>query len=98
MTRQIVLEVNGVPIPLDYFTQTFLDHTIGGMLEALEETTTIKTLALFVNDGQLSVVLNSNKVRTNEFVTRIIIGTITGMISSLKGVTDISKIHISLSR
>ena len=38
MTRRINLSVNEVPVEIDYFVQGFIDHTVAGMIAALEGT------------------------------------------------------------
>ncbi len=96
MTRQVSLLVNDMPIELDYFVQGFIDHTIVGMLEALEGTTEIENLELSIDGDKVAINLNNAVILTNPFVSKIIRNTIVGMVSSLKGVneTDRTKIHI----
>jgi len=98
MTRQISLVVNDVPIELDYFVQGFIDHTISGMVEALEGAGEIKSLELSVEGGKVTVNLNGGVVPINPFVTKIIRNTIVGMVSSLKGVSEINRLNISIKR
>ena len=98
MTRQISLVVNDVPIELDYFVQGFIDHTISGMVEALEGTGEIKNLELSVEGGKVIINLNGGAVPINPFVAKIIRNTIVGMVSSLKGVSEINRLNISIKR
>jgi len=98
MTRRIALSVNDEPIELDYFVQSFIDHTTGGMVEALEGTGTIKTLEISIAAGEVTLTVNGVLVPMNAFVSKIVMNTISGMISPLKGVGDISRLNISIER
>jgi hypothetical protein len=86
MTREISLTVNERPIALDYFVQGFVDHTVGGMLGALEGTGEIRNLELTVDGNQVTIDLNHAVIPTNPFVSTIIRNTVAGMMSSLEGV------------
>ena len=96
MTRQVGLLVNDVPIELDYFVQGFIDHTMGGMLLALEGTGEIKRLDVSIEGDKVTLNLNNAEVPINPFVNKIIRTTVTGMVSSLKGVSEINKMNISI--
>ncbi len=98
MTKRIALSVNDKPIELDYFVQTLIDHTTGGIVKALEGTGKIKTLDISIEATEVKLTLNGVIVPTNAFVSKIVMNTIFGMISSLKGVGDISRLNISIER
>lgn len=98
MTRQISLLVNNQPIDLDYFVQGFIDHTVTGMLEALENTGEIKGLKMSILGEEVTIKLNDSSVPVNPFVNRIIKNTIAGMVSSLKGVNEVNQVNISIEK
>ncbi len=98
MTKHISLLVNDMPIELDYFVQEFIDHTMGGMIQALKDTGEIKSLGVVINGDEVIIDLNNTSVPVNPFVTKIIRNTVTGMVSSLKGVSEINKISVSVRR
>ena len=98
MTRQVSLSVNDIPIELDYFVQGFIDHTMGGILLALEGTGEIGSLDVVIEGDKVRLDLNNAEVPVNPFVTKIIRNTVTGMVSSLKGVSEINKVNISIRR
>ncbi len=98
MTRHISLSVNEVPIELDYFAQGFIDHTTGGMLEALKGTGEIKSLEVAIEGDRVTINLNNATVPITAFVNEIIRNTIEGMVSSLKGVGEINRLNISITR
>ncbi len=98
MTKHVTLSVNGKPIELDYFVQSFIDHTTGGMVEALEGTGKIKTLDIAIEATKVNITLNGVIVPANAFVSKIVTNTVAGMVSSLKGVGDISRLNISIQR
>jgi len=68
------------------------------MVEALEGAGEIKSLELSVEGGKVTVNLNGGVVPINPFVTKIIRNTIVGMVSSLKGVSEINRLNISIKR
>ena len=98
MTREIELLVNDVPIGLDYFVQGFIDHTIGGMLTALEGTGEIGSLDVAIEGDEVKIYLNNAMVPINPFVSKIVKNTIVGMVSSLRGVSQINKINVRIRR
>ena len=98
MTREVSLFVNDVPIDLDYFVLGFIDHTLGGMLAALEGTGEIKTLDVAIEGDKVTINLNNAPVPTNLFVNKIIKSTIVGMLSPLRGVDEINKVKIAIRR
>ncbi len=98
MTRHITLSVNNRPIELDYFVQGFIDHTTGGMVEALEGTGKIKTLHILIEANEVVITLNNAFVPINAFVSDIIKNTIFSMVSSLKGVDKVNQLEIDIKR
>ena len=98
MTIILNLTVNDVPIKTDYFVAGFIDHTVSGMIEALEGTGKIKDLNLMIDGDTVTINLNGAHVPTNAFTSKIIKGTTIGMVSTLKGVTDVKKLVIVLSK
>ena len=98
MTVSLSLIVNNDPISTNYFVEAFIDHTVSGMIEALEDTGKIKDLNLSIDGDEVSINLNGAIVPVNAFVNGIIKSTITGMVSTLKGVSDIKKLSIILRK
>ncbi|MFC1903984.1 hypothetical protein ACFLXJ_01345 [Chloroflexota bacterium] len=99
MTKEINLSVNDVPIQLDYFVLGFIDHTVTGMVAALEGTGEIKTLVVSIEGDNVTIRLNDELVTINLFVTKIIRSTIFGMLSTLKGVGDeINRVELSIRK
>ena len=98
MTKQLSLSVNDVPIETDYFVEGFIDHVMGGILEALENTGQIKSLDVSIEGDKVIINLNNSVVPTNPFVSKIIRSTVRGMVSSLKGIGEINKVNITIRR
>ncbi len=98
MTRRINLSVNDIPVDIDYFVQGFIDHTVGGMILALEGTGEIRHLVVSLEGNQVAVILNESVLPLNPFAEKIIKNTIVGMISSLKGVSQINSLNIIIRR
>lgn len=95
-SRQVSLSVNDVPIELDYFVHGFIDHTVGGILAALQGTGEIESLDVSIEGDKVTINLNNALVPINPFVNKIIRNTIVGMVSSLKGVSEINKMNIRI--
>jgi len=98
MSRHVTLSVNNEPIEIDYFVQGFIDHTAGGIIQALEQTGEVKTLHISIEAGKVTVTLNNTAVPVNTFVNKIIDNTVSGMVSSLKGVNKIDRLEIDIKR
>ncbi|RLC60956.1 MAG: hypothetical protein DRI01_09305 [Chloroflexi bacterium] len=98
MTRQVTLLVNDQPITLDYFVQSFIDHTICGILASLEGTEEVHDVEVSIKGDNLTINLNNASLPTNPFVSKIIRNTIVGMVSSLKGVSEIDRVNIIIKR
>ena len=98
MTVQLGVTVNGVKISTDFFVQGFIDHTVSGMIEALEGTAKIKELNLSIDGDNVTIVLNGAEVTINAFVSKIIKNTVSGLVSSLKGVSEVNKLNIKVKR
>jgi hypothetical protein len=87
MTVQLNLNVDDTPIKTDYFVEGFIDHTVSGMIEALEGTGQIKDLEMSIEGNSVAIKLNGSDVPINAFVIKIIKSTMNGMVSVLKGVS-----------
>jgi len=99
MTRQVSLSVNDVPINLDYFVHSYIDHVVGGIVASLHDTGEIERLELSLdNEGQVSIKLNGADVSLKEFPNDIIKSTILGMAAPLKGVdVGIDRLELSIT-
>ena len=97
-SRQVDLSVNNVSIELNYFAQGFIDHTIGGMVAALEGVGEADAIDISIEEDKVTVDVNNTSVPINEFVTNIIRNTIIGMVSSFKGVSKIDEVHIGIRK
>ena len=98
MTRRINLSVNEVPVEIDYFVQGFIDHTVAGMIAALEGTGEIRSLMVSLEGDNVAVILNDSVVPINPFANKIMRNTIEGMVSSLKGVSEVNRLTIHIKR
>jgi hypothetical protein len=100
VTRNINLDVNDTTIKLDYFVAGYLDHVSGGIISSLKGTTAIKDLELKIDeDGIVTIKLNGADIPLNFFATEIIRGTVTGMVTPLKGVEGtVKKLKLKIER
>jgi hypothetical protein len=86
MATALKLNVNGVPIKTEDFVAGFIDHTVSGMIAALKNTGKIRHLEILIEGNDINVKLNGSVVSINTFATKIIIATLEGIVSTLKGV------------
>jgi hypothetical protein len=98
MTREVSLLANDQTVSLDYFVQGFVDHTIGGMLAALEEVGRLENVEVYIEGNEVTISLNGALIPINPFVSRIIRNTVVGMVSSLKGVGEPARVKITIHR
>ena len=87
MARKVSLTVNNNPIKLDYFVEGYVYHITNGIIASLKDTGAIKKLELDVDDsGDVKINLNGSEVPLSYFPVEIILNTLAGMVSNLKGV------------
>ena len=98
MTKKITLAVNEVPIDLDYFVETYLDHVAGGIIGSLQGTGEIEELNLTIdNEGQVRIDLNNCNVELKVFPVEIIRETLFGLVKPLKGVSgEVATMEINI--
>jgi hypothetical protein len=100
MTKKITLSVNGMPIDLDYFVESYIDHVVGGIISSLQNTGEINELQLTIdNEGQVQINLNNSDVELKYFPIEIIRTTLFGLVTPLKGVSgEITALELNISR
>jgi hypothetical protein len=90
------LEVNKVSIKLNPFVEEFLTRTVVGAVSSLRGTENIRNLELYLERGDVKLVVNGNELPLTPFPRDIITNTITGLVSSLKGVGKIDSLKINV--
>ena len=90
------LEVNKVSIKLNPFAEQFLTRTVVGAVSSLRGTENIRGLALYLERGDVKLIVNGNELPLTPFPKEIITNTITGLVSSLKGVGKIDSLKINV--
>jgi|WetSurMetagenome_2_1015567.scaffolds.fasta_scaffold178089_2 hypothetical protein len=92
------LVINDKAIDTHPFIESFVEHTLNGMLEALKDTRKIKDLDLTVKGEDIKINLNGELVHTNSMTGKLIKSTLVGMVSTLQGVQDIKNLSISVHK
>jgi hypothetical protein len=90
------LEVNKVSIKLNPFVEEFLTRTVVGAVSSLRGAENIRNLELYLERGDVKLVVNGNELPLTPFPRDIITNTITGLVSSLKGVGKIESLKIKV--
>ena len=90
------LEINNVSVELNPFVEEFLTRTVVGAVSSLKGTENIRDLELYLEGGDVKIVVNENELPLTPFPTDIITNTITGLVSSLKGVDKIDNLKVKV--
>ena len=90
------LEVNKVSIKLNPFAEQFLTRTVVGAVSSLRGTENIRGLELYLERGDVKLIVNGNELPLTPFPKEIITNTIIGLVSSLKGVGKIDSLKINV--
>ncbi|HUW46261.1 MAG TPA: hypothetical protein VMW50_10770 [Dehalococcoidia bacterium] len=90
------LEVNKVSIKLNPFAEQFLTRTVVGAVSSLRGSENIRGLELYLERGDVKLIVNGNELPLTPFPKEIITNTITGLVSSLKGVGKIDSLKINV--
>jgi len=90
------LEINNVSVELNPFVEEFLTRTVVGAVSSLKGAENIRDLELYLEQGDVKLVVNENELPLTPFPTDIIANTITGLVSSLKGVDKIDNLRVKV--
>ena len=90
------LEINNVSVELNPFVEEFLTRTVVGAVSSLKGAENIRDLELYLERGDVKLVVNGSELPLTPFPSDIITNTITGLVSSLKGVGKIDSLKISV--
>jgi hypothetical protein len=90
------LEVNKVSIKLNPFAEQFLTRTVVGAVSSLRGTENIRGLELYLERGDVKLIVNGNELPLTPFPKEIITNTIIGLVSSLKGMGKIDSLKINV--
>jgi len=90
------LEINNVSVELNPFAEQFLARTVVGAVSCLKGAENIEGLELYLEQGDVKLVVNGNELPLTPFPKDVITSTITGLVSSLKGVGKIDSLKITV--
>jgi len=90
------LEINNVSTELNPFVEEFLTRTVVGAVSSLKGAEDIVNLDLYLEQGNVRLVVNGNEIPLTPFPRDIITNTIIGLVSSLKGVGKIDSVKINV--
>jgi len=90
------LEINNVATELNPFVEEFLTRTVVGAVSSLKGAENIRDLELYLERGDVKLVVNGNELPLTPFPMDIITNTITGLVSSLKGVDKIDNLRVKV--
>ena len=90
------LEINNVSVELNPFVEEFLTRTVVGAVSSLKGAESIRDLELYLEGGDVKLVVNGNELPLTPFPKEIITNTIIGLVSPLKGVAKIDSLRVKV--
>ena len=90
------LVINKESIELNPFVEEFLARTVVGAVSSLREAENIRDMELYLERGDVKIVVTGNELPLTPFPKDIITNTITSLVSSLKGVGKIDSLKITV--
>jgi len=90
------LEVNNVSVELNPFVEEFLTRIVVGAVSSLKGAENIQELELYLERGDVKIVVNGNELPLTPFPADIITNAITGLVSSLEGVDKIDNLRVKV--
>lgn len=94
---EATLDVNGISIELNPFIEKFLSRTVMAAVSSLREAEDMHRLELSLNKEDLNIIVDGNDIALTAFPQQIIIGTVKGLVSSLKGIDVIDILSIKIA-
>ena len=93
---EATLQVNNAPVDLNPFVEQFLARTAAGAVSSLKGTADMRSLELYLEQGNVRITVNGEEISVTPFPNDIIANTLVGLVSSLKVVGQIESLNISV--
>ena len=93
---EATLWVNNVSVEVNAFVEEFLARTVVGAASSLKGAEDVKDLELYLERGDVRVIVNGNELPLTPFPNDIIANTLIGLVSSLKGVDRVESLRINV--
>jgi hypothetical protein len=90
------LWVNSLPVELNPFVGEFLARTVTGAVSSLKGAEDIQSLELYLEHGEISIIVNGGELTLTPFPKDIIASTVTGLVSSLKGIDKVESLRVDV--
>ena len=90
------LWVNGLPVDLNPFVEEFLARTVIGAVSSLKGAEDIQSLELYLERGEVRIIVDGNELSLTPFPSDIIASTVTGLVSSLKGIDKVKSLRVDV--
>jgi hypothetical protein len=90
------LEINNESVELNPFVEEFLTRTVVGAVSSLKGAENIRNLELYLEQGDVKIIVNENELPLTPFPMDIIANTLTGLVSSLQGVDKIGSLRVKV--
>ncbi len=87
------IKVNNNPIELNEFAHGFVTNIVLCAVSMLKGGSEVKSLVFTLEGEKVSLVINEKNVPLSPFPRDALIGTFTGMVSSLRGVDRVNRVN-----
>jgi hypothetical protein len=90
------LTVNDMPVELNEFAHQFITNIVICAVSILKGGEDVKTLNYSIVGSKIDLVINDKRIPLTPFPKAAVTGTITGMVSSLRGVNKIDNLILEI--
>jgi hypothetical protein len=95
---EATLWVNNEAAEVNAFVEEFLARTVVGAASSLKGPEDVESLELYLEHGDVRVIVNGKELLLTPFPNAIIASTLVGLVSSLKGVDRVESLRINVRR
>ena len=93
---EATLRVNSEFVDLNPFVEEFLVRIATGAVSTLKGAEDIESLELYLEQGNVRIIVNGAEIPLATFPNDIIANTLIGLVSSLRGVPKVDSLDISV--
>ncbi len=96
MSMKAKLWVDQKPVEMNRFVEDLLWRVVVAAVSALKGTENMREIDIRLEKEEVTVAVNGQSIPLNAFTSEVIANTLRGLVSSLKGVGDTSRVSISV--
>ena len=90
------ISVNNSPVDLNEFAHTYITRIVLCAVSMLKGGQDVKSLSYDLSGDKVSLIINNADIPLSPFPRAALIGTFSGMVSSLRGIDKIERLQIEM--